>query len=596
MRLRWPKARAASSVARQLFPYTRPHRRTFFSASVCTLFFVVVDLARPWPVKIVIDQVILGEPWTVIPAALSRNPMLLLAVSCVALLLLATLSGVLAYARTVLLAQAGHAVVADIRKDLYKRLLRMSGGFHGKHSRGDLLVRLTGDATAMKTLLVEGIFALAQELILIVGVLLVMLLLDWRLALIASVTVPAAAWIVTHYGRRLKRAAQKQRKKEGEIGNVANEALSAVSVIQAYSLHQQASRWFRERNRSSKNAGVRAARLEGSMSRWTEIAIAAGTASLLFFGARQVLDGRLTAGELIVFVSYVRAFYKPMRRLSTRSARVLKSAAAGQRVLEILQTTPDLVSPEHPLKVSGVRGQIELNDVWHEYSPGHPVLRGVSLSIEPGERVAVWGHNGAGKSTLAALLPRLVDPTSGVVRLDGHDVRQFDLDFMRRQFGVVFQDSVLFDGSIRENVLLGSPDASPEAIDEALARSGVATMVSRLRDGLDTAVGASGQALSGGERQRVALARALVRRAPTLLLDEPAASLDASSAVMFDRQLLDGLDGVTVLLITHHWPSVEALERVIVLDRGRVVADGPPAQARAWIDRHSGLLPVEVRS
>lgn len=573
--------RAALGLSRRLAPYRKKQRSTLTLAAGATVLLIAADLLRPWPIKVVIDQVILGEPWDLLPAWLQMPDVKyqLLMWCGVSIVVFAALGGLFAYARTVLLAKAGNEVIAKMRQSLHGHLLRLSLGYHEKQRRGDLLVRLTGDAATMKTFLIEGVFVLGQEILTVVAVVAIMLAINVPLTLAALVTVPTVAAVVYVYGGRLKLAAKKQRRKEGEIATIGAEALSSIPVIQAFALEAHAAEDFRKRNKKSKAAGLAAARIQGAMSRWTEMAIAVGTAAILMLGASQVLRGLLSAGELIVLVSYVRTLYKPLRRIATSTGKILKSSACGERIVEILDRDPDLALPDHPIAMPTIRGDIRFARVSYEYDEESPVLNNVTLHIKPGERIALLGPNGAGKSTLISLIPRLRDVSTGQVLVDGHDVRSHDLTTLRSNIGCVFQSATLFDGSILDNVRLGFIEASPAALDNAMELAGVTQFVSRLPRGLDTPVGEIGGSLSGGQRQRIALARALVRDPAIVVFDEPTTSLDQEAITLLKEQILPSLQGKTIIVVTHDVELISCLDRAVILDNGEVSFDGAPIGA-----------------
>ncbi len=529
----------AYRVFRRLIRYAARQKGSLLLVFGATISLIVMDLLKPWPIKIVVDQIILGQAWAILPDVLSgpegRFP--LLVICCVAVLVFAAASGVLAYSSTVLMAQTGNEVVARIRQKLHQHLLRLSLRYHQHQHRGDLLVRLTGDAANMKTFLIEGIFSLGQELIMIGGVIAVLLLINKELAVLSVATVPTVAAILYLYGGRLKLAAKRQRQKEGEIATTAAEALDSIPVIQAYQLERQASESFRKRNKKSKAAGVAAARLEGAMSRWTEMGIAVGTSVILFFGASQVLNNQLSAGELIVVLSYVRTLYRPMRRIVTRSSKVLKASASGERILDVLEEECDLPVPKHPIYPTAIAGDIRFVRTAYTYDAGRTALRDVDLHI-----------------------------------------------------AIVFQHPVLFDGSIRENVSMGAvSEPSDAAVAEAMELSGVAQFAKRFPNSVETNVGEGGAALSGGERQRVALARALIRRPAVLILDEPTASLDAASRLLLVDRLIPVLHGATIITVTHDLESITWADRVVVLEHGRIIADGSHRDEcmSRWTEPHS---------
>lgn len=568
------RLRRTFGVWRRLVPYLGPHRKKLVSAALLTLVVVLAEVAKPWPLKVVIDQVLLGQDWDLLPDSLRSDPAQLTIIAVLVVVALAVLGGLAGYWRNLWLAEAGQRMIGRVRADALDAMLLQSMAFHERHRAGDLLVRLSGDAQSLRTLLVEGVFSLGREGLLLVGTLIVMVLVDWRLALVAVLVLPAIATMLAVFSVRLGRAARKQRKKEGQLATAAHETLAAVPLIQSYGLEQVASDAFVKQNRKSARAGLAATRIEGRLALASEVAFAIGMAVVLWAGVGRVQDGVLTPGKLLVLLAYVRSFYRPIRKALGRSAAMVKASAAGERVLELLDAEDSMSRPTHPVALparSGIGSKVEFRDVHFRHGEGRDVLSGVTMQLNPGECVALVGGNGAGKTTMISLLPRLRDPDLGEVLIDDVDVRLCDPSDLRARLAIVMQESILFDGTLLENVQLGSPEASREAVLEASRLAGVTAFAMQLPEGLETQVGERGAELSGGERQRVALARALVRDASVYVLDEPTTGLDAGAEASLCDELLDTLRMKTVLLVTHNPRLIARADRVVYLSDGQIV-------------------------
>ncbi len=565
------RARQALGVWRRLLPYLRPHRGKLAASVALTVVVVLAELAKPWPLKVVIDQVLLGKHWHLLPASWRGDSATLSTVVVASLVLLALVGGAAAYWRDLWLADAGQRTIGKVRRDALDAVLRQSLSFHERHRAGDLLLRLCGDAQSLRILLVDGLFSLGREGLVLVGTLVVMLLVDWRLALAALVVMPAIAVVMALVSARLRRAARKQRQKEGQLATAAHETLAAVPLIQAYGLEETASHAFVKQNRRSARAGLQATRLEGRLGLATEVALALGTALVLWLGVARVQAGALTPGDLIAVLAYVRSFYRPIRKGLGRSAAMVKAAAAGERVLDLLDAPEGLAAPRDPVPLGASRGAVTFRDVHFAHADGRGVLRGADLVVQPGEHIALVGGNGAGKTTLVSMLPRLRDPHAGAVLLDDVDVRHCDPVELRARIALVFQETVLFDGTLRDNIRLGRPDADDAAVAAAARLAGVQAFAAHLPDGLDTRVGERGAELSGGERQRIALARALVRDAAVYVFDEPTTGLDSAAEAHLCNELLAHLRERTVLLITHNPRLLAHVDRTIALRDGRLV-------------------------
>ena len=569
------KTKQALYVWRRLFPYLGAYRGRLFAAFSLTTIVVLAELAKPWPLKVVIDQVLGDEPWAILPESMTgkENAGSLALLAGAAVLVFSIITGFASYFRDLWLAETGQKVVNRIRRHALDRMLLMSLRWHEQRRRGDLLLRLVSDASQLRVLLIDGLFSLMREGLLVGDTLVVMLIMDWRIALMAIAVMPAIAIMTSLFGVKLRSAARKQRAKEGDLATSVHETMSAIPVIQAYGLEEQAADAFTKANRKSAKAGLAATRLEGRLGIGAETALALGIGLTLYYGALRVSasDSDLTAGDLLVLLAYVRSFYKPIRKAMQRSSAMIKAAAAGERILHLLDAVPDLPWLETPQKIAQVRGEITIDHVSFRHGDGRQVLSDASLRIPAGQHVALVGANGSGKTTLATLLPRLRDVDAGAVRIDGVDVRQLGAQQLRSAVALVFQETVLFDATLRENIVMGRPEASEQEVEAAAKCAGVTVYSDRWADGLETEVGERGAGLSGGERLRVALARALVRNASIIVLDEPTTGLDAANEERLCNEVLVRLRGKTVLLITHNPRVLNAVDRVVRIVDGKLV-------------------------
>jgi ATP-binding cassette subfamily B protein len=437
-----------------------------------------------------------------------------------------------------------------------------------------LLVRLSADIVMLRDVLVDAVVNLGTGIVLLVLMTAVMLYVDPVLTLVSIGVMPLIAVMSTFYGRRIRVNSRRQRKREGQVAAAMHEALSAMDVVQLHGASGREQERFQELNRKSLKQGTQAVRLEARMNRSVEWALAAGTVAVLWAGTLRAMHGSITPGELIVYISYMRAAYRPLRRASKSVQRSAKALAAAERIVDVLQTEPDLRDSPASRPAPPLVGQIVFERVGFAYSPGDTVLDEIDLEVAAGATVAIVGATGSGKSTLASLVPRLFDPSTGRVTVDGIDIRDLTLESLRAQISVVRQDSILFGLSIAENIRYGKPDATDEEVQAAAEAAGIDDFLAELPDGYDTVLTERGSSLSGGQRQRVALARALVRRTPILILDEPTTGLDAAKERDVTRAIRDLTRETTTMLITHDMRLVQDADLVIVLDRGRVVARG----------------------
>jgi len=554
----------------------RAHRGRLAGAAAAGVGYTALQIAEPWPLKVVVDHVLGGQPIApglaaLLPAPLEAGRGLLLA-SGLAIVAIAALRGGCYYAQSILAASTGQRVVAALRRRLFAHMQRLSLGFHHEARTGDLLTRLTGDIAMLRELLVATLLAVLSESVVLVAFLAVMMAMDWRLSLAALATLPALLALLAIYSGRIRSAARRQRKKEGQLAARVHEVLSGIHVVQMFTAEEAEDERLRRLDKKSLGSGLRATRLEAQLNRASELAIAGATAAAIGFGALRVQQGALTVGELLVFAAYLRGFHKPLRRISRVAERAGKAATCVERVTEVLDRRPDVEGGHRDL--GRATGAVRFEGVGFAYPGGETVLRGIDLDIRPGETVALVGPSGAGKSTLLALVPRLFDPTEGRVTVDGQDVRDLTLASLRASMAVVPQDGVLFSGTLRENIAYGRPGATDAAIEAAGRAAGLGDLVERLRGGYDAAVGERGVTLSGGQRQRLAIARALVRDAPIVLLDEPTTGLDAESERRVTAAMRRLLRGRTALVIAHRLDTVRGADRIVVLEEGRIVDCG----------------------
>ena len=552
------------------------HWRPLGGAFLASVGYAAARLAEPWPLKVVFDNVLAGMPLETgvgpLDGVLAGDRTRILVAATMALILLAAVRSVFYYHQRSLTAHVGQKVAMTMRRRLFAHVQRLPQSFHAHSNTGDLLTRLMGDIAMLRELLVASLLALVTETVVVVGFVVVMFLLEWRLALVAVVAVPVIFGAITVYSSRMRAVTEKQRRREGELAGRLHEVLAGIHVVQLFAREDEEDERLRSLNRRSFRSGMKATRLEAKLNRVVELSVAGATALLLWFGATQVLAGRLTPGELIVFFVYVQGFYRPLRRISRVVQRASKASTCVARVTSVLDRPSDL--PDGDREAPPLRGDIRFERVSFAYPGGPEVLHDVDLAVPVGRTVAFVGPTGAGKSTLLALVPRLHDPTAGIVRVDGHDVRELTLRSLRDQVSVVPQDGMLFSGTIYENIAYGDLEASPEQVEEAARAARIHDVVAALPEGYGTVVGERGVTLSGGERQRLAIARALVRDAPIVLLDEPTTHLDSTAQQLVVEALERLLEGRTVLVVAHRLETVRRADEVVTLEAGRIVRRG----------------------
>jgi ATP-binding cassette subfamily B protein len=552
------------------------HWRTLGGAFLFSLAFAAVRLAEPWPLKFIFDNVLAGipldtsVPWVDRTLGGSRTAILIAA--ALAILVLALLRGVTAFYQTVMTSIVGQQVVLAIRQRLFAHMQRLSLSYHTRNPSGELLSRLTSDINQLRQSVAASMIAFLSNAVIVLGFIWIMFLMEWRLALMAVFVVPVLLGFLTVYAGRIRKATRRQRRQEGELAARLQESLAGIHLVQMFAREDEEDERLSSMNRRSFKSGLKADRLGARLNRWVELVLGVATAATLLFGATQVIAGRLTPGELIVFASYMHGFYRPLRQLSRTTQRASKAASSLERITDVLDHVTEV--PDGTETAPRFGGEIRFAGVHLAYEPGTPVLRDVDLLVEAGQTVALVGPTGAGKSSLLALIPRLYDPTRGVVLIDGQEIRRFTLKSLRDQISIVPQEGMLFAATVRENIAYGKPDASAEEIEAAARAALIHDFIEALPEGYDSVLGERGVTLSGGQRQRLAIARAVVRDAPIVLLDEPTTGLDSRSEQLV-MEALDRLQtGRTVIVIAHRLTTVRRAEVIFVVEKGRIVERG----------------------
>jgi ATP-binding cassette subfamily B protein len=564
-------------VLRRLAPFMRPYRGLLVGGSAALVAATLMKLAEPWPLKFVIDRVVPGDFAGAAPAGglAALTSLELLALCALAVVAATGLRALFDYLATLAFALAGNRLLTDVRADLFRHLQRLPMAFHTGARTGDMTMRLTGDVGMLRETAVTAVMPIAANLLVLAGMVGVMLWLDPRLALVALLPLPLLWLLTARMGRRIQAASRSQRKREGAMAATAAETLSGMRTVQALGLEERVAATFGAANAKSLSEGVKGTRLSAGLERSVDLVVGAATALVLWFGAKGVLDGRLSPGDLLVFITYMKNTFRPVRDYAKYSARLAKASAAGERVVELLDM--DAGPPDGTREAKGLAGAVRAEALCFSH-PGHPVLAGVSFAVPVGQFVAITGPSGAGKSTLASLILRLCDADEGVLSIDGEDIRGFTRGSLRRQVSYVPQEPLLFHTSIAENIAMGAGgEATPSEIEAAARLANAHGFVMARPEGYATLVGERGGNLSAGQRQRIALARAALRPAPLLLLDEPTVGLDSASEAAVQGAILRLAAGRTTLMITHDLAFAARAERVLFLAGGRIVEDGAPA-------------------
>ena len=545
-------------VLRRLLRYVRPYWKALVGVSALLLLRTGLALLPPLIQKRVVDQVI------------AEGDLSGLTLLIGALIVIHALSQLVDFGDLFLRHAIGERFIFDLRVRIYDHLQQLSLAFYEGTSTGELMSRVTNDVNALEQFVTHGVALTVVDLLRLVGASVVLVVLNWRLALVMLVPLPfmaAGLWIFNHRARPIYR---RVRDRLGDINATLQDKLAGIRVVQAFEREEEELRHFREVSRNYLQERVEAIRTWSIFFPALHFVSALGGALVLGFGARMVVNDQLTLGTLVAFLSYIISFYEPLRRLTQVDNTFQQAIAAGERIFELLDTESEIQDRPGAISLEAIEGDVAFDDVHFRYGEGDKVLKDVTFHIAPGEMVALVGPSGAGKTSIANLLCRFYDPERGQVLVDGHDVQEVKIQSLRQHIAVVLQETFLFNTTVRDNLRYGKPDAD-EAEMIAAARAAYAhDFIQELPEGYDTEIGERGVRLSGGQKQRLALARAILADPRILILDEATSSVDAEAEYLIQRALDEVLKGRTALVIAHRLSTVRDADKIIALEQGRI--------------------------
>jgi len=570
---------AASNKLRLVKDLLGPYHRWVMVILAAMLVETAMSLAGPWPLKIILDNVVGShKPPGWLDALrfidLGGDKMELAAVAGAAVLVIALVGALASYIDNYYTESVSQWVAHDLRMRVYDHLQRLSLGYYDTHQTGPILSTLTSDIKTIQGFASSGTLGILVDLLTIVGMLGIMFWLDWDFALVAVGVTPFLLLFVARFNREVKDATHEVRRYQSDIVAVVQQGLESIRIVKAFGRQELEENQLATVSHATVDAALAARRVKSLLSPAVSITVAGCTGYVLWRGTGLVMQDVMTVGALTVFLTYLGKFFKPVQDLAKMSNSIAQTAVAIERIQLILDT--DDILPEKPgaRDPGKLRGEIAFDHVAFSYNADAKVLSDVVFSIAPGQTVGVVGPTGSGKSTVVSMIPRFYDPTGGVVRIDGVDVRDYDLQALRRQIGFVLQDTALFHGTIRENIAYGRPNATDAEIAEAARLANADEFISRMAHGYDTMVGERGMTLSGGQRQRIGIARAVIRDAPILILDEPTAALDTESEKLVMDALQTLMKGRTVITIAHRLSTIRDADKIIVVKGGVVAEEG----------------------
>src|SRR5438067_3337154 len=564
------------SIYRRVLAYYRPFSAQTALGLVLSLAAIGLSLLRPWPFKIIVDDILPHNP-----KAYFGNSPALIPLLCLAVVAIQLCWGLVNLATNYLFVKIGLQALLKLRTDLYAYLQSLSLKYHDARRSSDSSFRVAYDSQSIQTIYNKGFTNIFGSIVMLIGTFCVMVRIDWQLTLLSLAVVPAIVAAIYFFAHRIRRESTSIQEQDSALLAQAQEGLSSVRMVHAFGREEWEVRQFHLQAQQSLHANLRLTLTNVNSALVISTLMVIGTAAMYWVGTLHVLAGTLTLGSLLVFSAYLLMLYQPLESL-TYTAWAMEGATAGaRRCFEVLDREDDVVDAPNAEEITQTAGAIGFQNVSFGYAIGQPVLHDIGLSVAPNQIVALVGGTGAGKSTLLSLVPRFYDPDAGSVTLDGRDVRLMTKKSLRAQIGIVLQDTLLFSTTIRENIAYGRPDATDEEIREAAHRAQADDFISHLPAGYDSTVGERGGHLSVGQRQRIGIARAFLKNAPILLLDEPTSALDPTTEAAIMETIKDLMQGRTTLIVTHRLATIHGVDRIVVLEHGRIVEQGTGAELLA---------------
>ncbi len=568
----------------RLLKYVRPYMFRVVVAVICIIMAAAANLYVPWIIKDVIDDV------------LTAKDMAMLNIIAGGIIAVFLLRGIFFYGQTYLMAFVGQRVIIDIREALYRHLQRLSLSYFETRRTGAIMSYITNDVAALQAALVESVIEMLTESVVLVGSMAAMFFIHWKLSLLTFITLPLVFQAINVFGKKLRRAGAVMQERAADITSVLQETVLAVRVIKSFVREDYEIERFGRENYHNFRAQMKSAQLMATLTPLIEFLAAIGVTVIIWYGGHEVIGGNLTTGALMAFLIYVVNLSNPIKRLSRVYGNIQKALAAAERVFEVLDTEPDIQDKPDAADLPSINGEVAFHNVSFEYKPGEPALVEVSLTARPGQVVAIVGPSGAGKTTIANLIPRFYDPSAGYIAIDGIDIKAVTLASLRRQIGIVPQETMLFNGTVYENILYGDLDAPREAVIAAAKAANADNFIMEMPQGYDTQIGERGAKLSGGQRQRIAIARAILKNPRVLILDEATSALDTESEALVQEALDKLMVGRTSFVIAHRLSTVQRADVILVMERGRIIEQGSHATLINTGGLYSKLYQVQFES
>ena len=568
----------------RLLEHLKPYKFRLFVAAICTALASAGTVVLPWIIKDLVDQVLSEK---------DAEKLTYIALSVVVIFLF---RGFFFYGQSYLISYVGQRVVIDIRREVFKKIQRLSMAFYDKNKTGTIMSYVTNDVNALQTGLVDNIVEMITEGVILVASIVAMIYLDWKLFLFSLCTFPVVIMFIDFFGKKIRASGGKIQGATADLTSVLQEVVSSARVIKSFVREEYEINRFEEQNMHNFRAQMKYVKLSATLTPTIEFVAAIGVTMILWFGGNSVIDGDITAGALVAFLTYAVNISNPIKRLSRVIANIQKALAAADRVFDVLDLPELIQNKPNAQLLPHVKGNVSFNNVSFAYNVDEPILDEVSFSATPGQVVALVGPSGAGKSTVASLLPRFYDVTGGSIVIDGLDIREVTMESLREQVGIVPQETMLFNGSVYDNILYGRLDATEEEVMVASRAANAHNFITELPNGYDTQLGDRGVNISGGQRQRIAIARAILKNPQILILDEATSALDTESERVVQEALDRLMVGRTSFVIAHRLSTIKNADKILVMEKGKIVEEGNHDELMAKDGLYAHLYQIQYRN
>ncbi len=565
----------------RLLQYIKPYLPRMAVAVVCIILAASATLYVPWILREVIDEV------------LTTKNMTMLNTITIGIVIVYFLRGIFFYGQTYLMSYIGQKVIIDIRGEIYRHMQRLSLSYFEKRQTGKIMSYITNDVAAVQGALVESMIELVTEGMTLIGSLGAMFYLHWKLSLLTLVTLPLVAQAIKIFGKKLRVSSMAVQERTADITSVLQESISSVRVIKSFAREDYEIDRFQKENTQNFRAQMKNSQIMATLTPVIEFLAAIGVTMIIWYGGKEVIANNLTSGSLIAFLIYAVNLSNPIKRLSRVYGNIQKALSAADRVFEVLDTKPEIEDMPGAITLPTIEGYVALNNVTFEYKKGEPALQQLNLTVNPGQVVAIVGPSGAGKTTIANLIPRFYDTTDGNITIDGIDIKTVTLQSLREQIGIVPQETILFNGSVYDNILYGKLDADYDEVINAAKAANAHKFIIDMPGGYETQIGERGSKLSGGQRQRISIARAILKNPRVLILDEATSALDTESEKLVQEAIDKLMIGRTSFVIAHRLSTVQRADLIVVMEKGRIAEQGTHAELLAADGLYSKLYQVQ---